>query len=235
MSVTLTQTQIIQSLGEALAWFEKERAWGVPAAELRHLTGRIGELFAAMITRGQMALETNQRGYDVVGADGSRISVKTVTSRHNITFKDSTLAQADRVMVLLLVDDPDKGLSIEELIDEDRATFMARLSDPRNGDRTLYLPRATSDKPTHPLAVTDTARYDGYLLTRFENGSIRVEANGTEVKPAKPALRHLAARLGVPIETASGATKTTHQLGSHIIKAINAAGTEDLGQSQTGA
>ncbi len=35
MSVTLTQTQISQLLGEALAW---------GAAELRHLTGSIGEL-----------------------------------------------------------------------------------------------------------------------------------------------------------------------------------------------
>ncbi len=227
MSVTLTQTQIIQSLGEALAWFEKERAWGVPAAELRHLTGRIGELFAAMITRGQMALETNQRGYDVVGADGARISVKTVTSRHTVTFKDSTLAQVDRVMVLLLVDDPDKGLSIEELIDEDRAAFMSRLSEVRNGDRTLYLPRAAAtDKPDHALAVTDSALFDGHVVTRFENGSIRVEVDGSEVKPAKPALRQLAARLGVSIETPAGVPKNTQQLGSHIIKAINAAAAE---------
>ena len=227
MSVTLTQTQIIQSLGEALAWFERERAWGVPAAELRHLTGRIGELFAAMITRGQMALEINQRGYDVVGADGARISVKTVTSRHTVTFKDSTLAQADRVMVLLLVDDPDKGLSIEELIDEDRAAIMSRLSEVRNGDRTLYLPRAAATaKPDHALAVTDSALFDGHVVTRFENGSIRVEVDGSEVKPAKPALRQLAARLGVSIETPAGVPKNTQQLGSHIIKAINAAANE---------
>ncbi len=226
MSVTLTQTQIIQSLGEALSWFEKERAWGVQPAELRHLTGRIGELFAAMITRGQMALQTNQRGYDVVGADGSRVSVKTVTSRHNITFNAATLSQADRVMVLLLVDDPDKGLSIEELIDEDRATFMSRLGPLRNGGHSLYLPRVAAEKPSHALAITDTASLDGIVITRFENGSIGVEANGNEVKPAKPALRQLAARLGVAIETPSGVTKNTQQLGSHIIKAINAAGAD---------
>ena len=63
---TLTQVQIIQSLAEALSWFEKELSWGVAPAEMNHLTGRIGELYVAMITRGQMALETNQRGYDVV-------------------------------------------------------------------------------------------------------------------------------------------------------------------------
>ena len=226
MSVTLTQTQIIQSLGEALAWFEKERAWGVPAAELRHLTGRIGELFAAMITRGQMALETNQRGYDVVGADGARISVKTVTSRHTVTFKDSTLMHADRVMVLLLVDDPDKGLSIEELFDEDRDAFMSRLSEVRNGDRTLYLPRATAEKPDHALAITDRVLFDGHVVSRFENGSIRVELDGREVKPAKPVLRQFAARLGVAIETPAGLPKNTQLLGSHIIKAISAASVE---------
>lgn len=48
---TLTQVQIIQSLAEALAWMEKEIAWGVAIADLQHLTGRIGELYAAMITR----------------------------------------------------------------------------------------------------------------------------------------------------------------------------------------
>jgi hypothetical protein len=62
--VPLSQVQIIQSLAEALSWFEKELGWGVAPAELNHLTGRIGELYAAMITRGQMALATNQQGLD---------------------------------------------------------------------------------------------------------------------------------------------------------------------------
>lgn len=56
--------QIIRSLGEALAWFEKEVEWGADPAELRHLhlSGRIGELSVATITRSQMAPRTNQRG-----------------------------------------------------------------------------------------------------------------------------------------------------------------------------
>ena len=78
--MSLSQTQIIRSLGEALAWFEKELSWGTPIAELRHLTGRIGELYVAMVTRGQMALSVNQVGYDVVSAEGEKISVKTFTS-----------------------------------------------------------------------------------------------------------------------------------------------------------
>jgi hypothetical protein len=83
---TLTQVQIIQSLAEALSWFEKEISWGVSAGELNHLTGRIGELYAAMITRGQMALDTNQHGYDVVSASNERISVKTVTTSTHVDF-----------------------------------------------------------------------------------------------------------------------------------------------------
>jgi len=51
---TLNQVQIIQSLAEALSWFEKEIGWGVSPGELNRLTGRIGELYAAT-TRGQMA------------------------------------------------------------------------------------------------------------------------------------------------------------------------------------
>ena len=103
---TLTQVQIIQSLAEALAWFEKELSWGVAPAELNHLTGRIGELYAAMITRGQMALETNQRGYDVVSSSNERISVKTVTTSSHVSFNASTFEYVDRVIVLRVnVDD----------------------------------------------------------------------------------------------------------------------------------
>ena len=75
--MALTQMQLIQSLGEAMSWFERELNWGVPATELRHLCGRIGELYAALISNGQMANEVNQKGYDVVGSTGDKISVKT--------------------------------------------------------------------------------------------------------------------------------------------------------------
>jgi len=75
--MALTQMQLIQSLGEAMSWFERELSWGVKPTEMPHLCGRIGELYVALITNGQMAPEVNQRGYDVVSGDGERISVKT--------------------------------------------------------------------------------------------------------------------------------------------------------------
>jgi hypothetical protein len=122
---TLTQVQIIQSLAEALAWFEKELSWGVAPAELSHLTGRIGEFYAAMITRGQMALETNQRGYDVVSSANERISVKTVTTSSHVSFNASTFEYVDRVIVLRVNVDDELGISVEEL----RVTARARHSD----------------------------------------------------------------------------------------------------------
>ena len=81
--MALTQMQLIQSLGEAMSWFERELSWGVPPTELRHLCGRIGELYAALITNGQMAPEVNQRGYDVVSGLGERISVDRKSTRLN--------------------------------------------------------------------------------------------------------------------------------------------------------
>lgn len=75
--MALTQMQTIQSLGEALAWLEREVSWGVKPTELGHFCGRTGELYACVVSGGQMALDVNQHGYDVVGASGKRISVKT--------------------------------------------------------------------------------------------------------------------------------------------------------------
>ncbi len=103
--MALTQMQLIQSLGEAMHWFERELSWGVPATELKHLCGRIGELYAAVMTNGQMALQVNQRGYDVVASTGERISVKTTATVGNsghTSFNESSLDVVDRVMVLRL-------------------------------------------------------------------------------------------------------------------------------------
>ncbi|WP_217429790.1 DUF6998 domain-containing protein [Sphingomonas bacterium] len=121
--MALSQVQVIQSLAETLAWFEKELTWGVDPAELRHLTGRIGELYAAMITRGQMALAANQRGYDVVSGDKERVSVKTITRSTHVSFRKSTFASVDRVIVLR-INIVEGDASIEEIADRPAAEFL---------------------------------------------------------------------------------------------------------------
>lgn len=53
---------------------------GIAPQELRAHTGVIGEAFVADYLGVKLAPETNQRGYDLVDADGLRVSVKTITT-----------------------------------------------------------------------------------------------------------------------------------------------------------
>ncbi|MER2192241.1 MAG: hypothetical protein ABS951_14870 [Solibacillus sp.] len=45
--------------------------------ELRHLMGRMGEFLCVLQTDGKLALHVNEPGYDVISANGRKISVKT--------------------------------------------------------------------------------------------------------------------------------------------------------------
>jgi len=67
-----------------------------------------------MITRGQMAFETNQRGYDVVSSSNERISVKTVTTSSHVSFNASAFEFVDRVMVFRVNVNDELGISVEE-------------------------------------------------------------------------------------------------------------------------
>lgn len=220
---TLTQVQIIQSLAEALAWFEKELGWGVAPAELNHLTGRIGELYAAMITRGQMALETNQRGYDVVCASNERISVKTVTTSSHVSFNASTFEFVDRVMVFRVNMDDELGISVEELLDEsaDAAKGRMRLSDGKYV-YSLALGSQREKRPVEDLRITARASHADFEIVRYESGAIRILRDGV-VQPVvvKDVLRPVAAEVGASLLNPKGETKNTQALGADVIRALN--------------
>lgn len=223
---TLSQVQIIQSLAEALSWFEKEVAWGVAPAELNHLTGRIGELYAAMITRGQMALETKQRGYDVVSADNERISVKTVTSSSHVSFNLATFDLVDRVMILRVNVDEETGISVEELFDEpaDAAREKMRVADGRLV-YTIGQGARREKRPVEDLRITARAKWSDFEIVRYESGPIRILRDGV-VQPVvvKDVLRPLATELGVSLQTAKGEAKNTQSLGADVIRAIDLRG-----------
>lgn len=217
--MALSQVQIIQSLAEALSWFEKELNWGVPQAELRHLSGRIGELYAAMITRGQMALAVNQHGYDVVSADGERISVKTITTSSHVSFNLETFDQVDRVIILRLVVEENE-VSIEELLD---CTSADARTEMRVSQRKLvYTPvKLSRGRSLLDLRVTEQGMSRGILIKQFENGSILVERNGQPVSPAKPELREVAVEIGVDILNSNGNPKNTRSLGADILTVLS--------------
>lgn len=220
---TLTQVQIIQSLAEALSWFEKEISWGVSPGELNHLTGRIGELYAAMITRGQMALNTNQRGYDVVSASNERISVKTITSSTHVDFNLNTFNHVDRVMILRVNIDDEKGVSVEELLDAQVETARQLMRE--QGSKLVYLiKRATrEERPVESLEIAGKAPYSDFEIVKYENGAIRIFRNGEPQKVVvKETLRSVAAEIGVDLFNSKDGLKNTQQLGADVIRALNA-------------
>ncbi len=215
--MALTQMQIIQSLGEAMAWFEREINWGIPPTELRHLCGRIGELYAALITNGQMATAVNQKGYDVVSADGQRISVKTTavmgTAGH-ITLNSNTLEFVDRVIFLRI---NTEEMQIETLLDvsKDKIQDIVQNID---GKRTFPIAQLLVKPSTHEIKSVKEVSYQNYTIRELETGSIELELGGENLYPVKPILRRIANELNISLLNNNGNLLNTRQLGSQIIR-----------------
>lgn len=221
--MALTQMQLIQSLGEAMAWFERELQWGVAPTELRHLCGRIGELYAALVSNGQLAQQVNQRGYDVVGGNGERISVKTtamMTRGGHISFNPRSLDVVDRVMVLRLNTDE---MQIETLLDVPTADLLPLLAPNSSGTSSLALSKLLSrTEPVRRAATALQLEFAGYVLRELESGTIEIEHNGVAISPVKPVLRDLAMQLHVPLINGKGNDMNTRQLGAQVMHSIRA-------------
>ena len=221
--MALTQMQVIQSLGDAMSWFERELAWGVEPTEMRHLCGRIGELYVALITNGQMANEVNQKGYDVIGADGERISVKTTAmagSSGHVSFNSNTLALVDRVIVLRI---NTEEMQIETLLDSPVVDAIAMMAADQGKLRTLSLSRLLKRPAVaHSVAVATSVAYQDLIVRELESGTIEIERSGMLVTPVKPLLRRLASDLNIALVNANGNSHNTRQLGTQVIKSIKA-------------
>lgn len=221
--MALTQIQVIQSLGESMSWLERELNWGVPITELRHLTGRIGELYSALITNGQMATEVNQSGYDVVSGDGERVSVKTTGRLANgqVSFNPNTLNCVDRVIVLRI---NVEEMQIETLFDGSVEQAKTLMCISGSGSKyTLALSKLTkSDSIKRDIPKVKEAVWGNLTIAERENGSIEVIENGSPLVPAKPHLRQVAKALGVSILNSNGNYYNTRQLGSLLIRELNA-------------
>lgn len=173
--MSLTQMQLIQSLGDALAWLEREITWGVPPTELRHLCGRIGELYACVVTNGQMAQAVNEKGYDVRAKSGERISVKTTammgTAGH-VTFNPKTLAFVDRVMVLRV---NSEEREVEILFDAPLETARPLMKANGNGGLDLALSKLqkTQSEPKTDIPVVRQGKEGQYEVQSWRTGASR--------------------------------------------------------------
>lgn len=217
----MTQMQLIRALGDAMAWFERELEWDVPPTELRHLCGRIGELYAAIITNGTMALNVNQKGYDVLGENKERISVKTTAkmgSQGHISFNENTLHYIDRVMIFRIDTD---DMKIQTLLDKPIAEAIKLMSDDGSGNRNIALSKL--DKTPAIRAAMKSIRqvvFNGTTIRELENGSIEVERDGKVQIPVKPILREIAIALDIELLNDAGNPHNTRQLGGKIINQL---------------
>ncbi|EIO4614663.1 TPA: hypothetical protein NKP23_004452 [Vibrio parahaemolyticus] len=220
--MALTQIQVIQSLGESMSWLEREINWGVPITELRHLTGRIGELYAALITNGQMATEVNQSGYDVVSAEGERVSVKTtgrLSNSGHISFNPNTLEYVDRIIVLRI---NFEEMQIETLFDGSVSEAKVRMCISSKGTKyTLSLSKLAKSKHIErEIPNVKEACWGQYQIVELENGSIEVLKDGKTLSPTKPHLRRIAKELSISTLNSNGNPYNTRQLGSLIIREL---------------
>lgn len=79
--------------------------FGCKPTEVRHLLGRIGEFYCALHVDGELAHETNQHGFDVIGKDKRRISVKTTAQKSGfVTINPRTLDKVEDLMLLQFVE-----------------------------------------------------------------------------------------------------------------------------------
>jgi uncharacterized protein YheU (UPF0270 family) len=220
--MALTQMQIIQSLGDAMSWFERELQWGVPPTELRHLSGRIGELYAALITNGQMATEVNQKGYDVVSSNGEKISVKTTAmmgrSGH-ISFNPNTLNNVNKIIILRI---NTEEMQIETLLNatvQDSQELMT--SQDSNGKVSISLSKLIGKpKDISSISIVNSVKFESYEIQELENGTILVKLGNETISPTRPVLREVASKLNVSITNGNGNPFNTRQLGSLIVKVL---------------
>jgi hypothetical protein len=137
-----------------------------------------------------MAVAVNQQGYDVVSAEGERISVKTTAmmgASGYIAFNPKSLSQVDRVMVLRV---NTEEMQVEKLFDGSISDAMALMAAEGEGKRVLALSKLVKKaRPRSEIKTTNEVRYGAFVLRELESGTIELERDGQSVAPVLPALR----------------------------------------------
>lgn len=222
--MALTQMQIIQSLGEAMSWLEREISWGADPRELRHLIGRMGELYVAMYTNGNMADAVNERGYDVVTKENERISVKTtarIGSTGFVAFNPNTLDLVDRVIILRFnQEEMELEILLDAPIDEAKLLMTERPDGKLSIAMSKLFKADEKVRSDEQISVLKEARYYDYLVKELESGSIEVYEGDRKHQVVKPVLRKIAEALSIPIVNENGNPYNTRQLGTIIIRVV---------------
>lgn len=84
--------------------FEVEK-FNFKPTELRHLIGRLGEIFCAKQVNGRLSKVVNSSGFDVISSNNERISVKTTAQNASfVSLNKKTMQNFDKLMILQLKD-----------------------------------------------------------------------------------------------------------------------------------
>lgn len=111
-------------------------------------------------------------------------------------------------------------MQVETVYDESIATACEAMTGRGSKLSLLVHPSMPSDGAPVALAEVRHASHDAYRVVELENGSIQVWSYGLPVEPAKPALRKLAADLGITTKNPRGNEYNTRQLGSRVLDCI---------------
>jgi hypothetical protein len=84
--------------------------------------------------------------------------------------------------------------------------------------------RQLIEKPALPknIKAVKEVVFDGLTVRELENGTIEAEQDGEKLLPVKPKLRELAVQFNVGLLNSNGNPLNTRQLGSRVIKCIEA-------------
>lgn len=189
---------------------------GISPQELRAHTGIIGETYVADYLGVKLSVTNNQRGYDLIDADGLRVSVKTITTSTGIALNQNTLDLVDRVVVVWLGTDADE-LDIVIVYDKSIEDFIAESAEPYRG--ILRLQRSAFAFPQKPSVasrfilgdVIDTHKDGNVVIRKHVSGSFTALVEG-EPQPARQLLMDLRDRLELPDKT----NNTTRSLGAQV-------------------
>jgi len=189
---------------------------GIAPQELRAHTGVIGEAFVADYLGVKLTTENNQRGYDLIDADGLRVSVKTITTSTGVDLRESTVDLVDRVVVVWLDTNVDE-IGVHIAYDKGIEEFLADSAAPYRG--SLRLGRGLMTFPNKPSSVNkfevgdviSTHSEGNIVIRKHTSGSFTALVDG-EPTPARQYLIEIRNALGLPDK----ATNTTRSLGSQV-------------------
>ncbi|MFP8782591.1 DUF6998 domain-containing protein [Planococcus plakortidis] len=188
------------------------------------MIGRMGELYVAMYTNGNMADAVNERGYDVVTKDNERISVKTtarIGSTGFVAFNPNTVDLADRVIILRF---NQEEIELEILLDAPIDEAKRLMTERPDGKLSIAMSKLFKTdgkvRSGEQLKVSREARYENYLIKELESGSIEVYEGDRKHQVVKPLLRKIAEALSIPIVNGNSNPYNTRQLGAVIINAM---------------